>query len=122
MAEFRGTTGLDNLIGANGVADQFRFRVGHLGSDDTVVGGDGPVEDQLSLSQPGTVNPALFAGVSGIEAIRLHTADVALGLSDVVLGQNGGADGLTVYGSNGADVVNADAHRHGGSACDGSHL
>lgn len=108
MADFRGTTGADTLVGADDVSDLFKFRFGELSAADTVVGGGGAGLDTLQLTGAGAVALGAFANVSGIEAILLATDDIVVMVDNALATNNGGAPVRIVLASSHINV-NIDA-------------
>jgi Ca2+-binding RTX toxin-like protein len=108
MAIFDGTGGADSLVGADDVADTFRFAPGTLAAGDTVSGGGGAgVVDTLLLTGQDTILPEQLAGVRGIERITMNaagglvmaTAALVASADGGVLEMRGGAGNDTLYAS-----------------------
>ena len=97
--------GNDTLTGGAG-NDLFRFGVAALDAADNVRGGAGT--DQLLLSGTGAVTAAKLAGVRDIESVVLTNGGIVLSLDTAFAQRNGTT--LTIYGSDGNDVVDASAH------------
>jgi Ca2+-binding RTX toxin-like protein len=107
MAIFTGTAGADSLTGAADEADTFRFTPATLGAADTVTGGAGAVVDTLQFTAGGSIAPAQFAGVAGIERILHSNAGNSYALAAALVA--GGIGGFEVRGGSGADSVDGSA-------------
>jgi Ca2+-binding RTX toxin-like protein len=95
--------GNDHLTGGAG-ADVFNFAAAELTSADTVQGGGGSAIDELRFSTAGTIAPAAFANVSGIELITL-TGSNNLTLTDALVA-SATSDVVTISGGDG-NIVDA---------------
>src|SRR4051794_12096355 len=102
MATFTGTTSNDNFTGTDKKSDTFRFSPANLSAGDTVVGGDGKLNDRLEFTTGGLVTASVLNGISGIEVISLETGGITLQLSDAFATVNGSAGLLSIEGSSGA--------------------
>jgi Ca2+-binding RTX toxin-like protein len=103
MTTFTGTPAADNFVGADNVADLFQFAPTDLSGADTVIGGAGPVVDELHFTAAGTITAAALVNVSGIEKISLTTGANVLTIPDALVAS---ADStLTVLGSDGSDSI-----------------
>ncbi len=120
MANFFGTIGTDTFIGTDNVQDVFYFSDTTLDGSDIVEAGHGFETDVMYLTA-GTYDAAMFAGVDGIDAIRLNNnAGTTLTIDDALSSQGGVAadDGrLLILTSSGNDTVDAS-----GVTTDGVHF
>src|SRR4051794_15244342 len=102
---FNLTAGVDNFTGQPGDYNVFRFTPTTLQGTDTLTGGaTGIFYDLLEMTASGTVTPAQFAGVTGMEALQLSSPSQSVTLANNVTG--GSSFGyFTVFGNTGNDSV-----------------
>ncbi len=107
MANYRGSSGADRFIGQNGEDNTYTFSPANLsGILDTITGGSGTFRDTINFSSAGVVSSSQFAGVTNIEALRLQVANIDVTIPSA-LANSSQLSFFPIYGSSGADRVNA---------------
>src|SRR5262245_10097693 len=112
MAVFVLTGGVDNFTGVGGEDNTFQFTSATLQSTDSVTGGANI--DILSLTSPGTIIAAQFAGVTNVEQLDLPDGTNNVTLTSVlVAGISLAAGSFLVNGGSGADTIDGSAVNNG---------
>lgn len=107
MANFTGRSGADRFVGRNDENNVYTFAPGNLsGTLDVIIGGTGTFRDTINFSAAGIVNSAQFAGVTNVESLRLLVANIDVTIP-AALADSAQSSFFTIYGSSGADRVNA---------------
>lgn len=107
MANFNGSSRADRFVGRNSENNIYTFIPGNLsGTLDTIIGGSGTFTDTINFSASGVVRSEQFAGVTNVEALRLLVANIDVTISETLVASSQ-SNYFTIYGSTGADKVNA---------------
>src|SRR5262249_49191599 len=86
MAVFTLTGGVDNFTGNPNPDNTFQCTAATLQATDTVTGGaTGGFIDILSLTSPGTITAAQFAGVTNVERLTLPNGTNSVTLTNAMV-------------------------------------
>src|SRR5262245_21544751 len=111
MALFTLTGGVDNFTGNANEDNTFQFTAATLQATDTVTGGaTGAFIDILSLTSPGTITAAQFAGVTKVERLTLPDGTNSVTLTNaMVAGSTLANNAFQVFDGTGNDTIDGSA-------------
>lgn len=113
MAVYKGTSGIDTLVGHNRIDDTFLFSVEDLQNGDSVDGGVGT--DLLRFTTAGTITAALLNQIVEVDRIHLSAGGNDITLSNAFAAAAGAGGLVKVNGGGGDDRIDASrfgsAHR-----------